>query len=323
MSVWKSCRIKAPARLHLGFVDLHGGFGRRFGSIGVTLTEPCLELSARPAPALEVVGEEHDLARRVAERFLRLRQEAGEALPAARLQVHETIPAHHGFGSGTQLALAIAHAFARLHGLTLSNRELMRAMGRGRRSGIGLGAFECGGFICDGGKGQDDFPPPRLARLPMPDPWRVVLIKDTGDTGLQGAVEDDAFEKLPQFSASCAAYLCRVVLMGLLPGIAENDFPSFAAATTRVQDTIGDYFSLVQGGRYASLRVGAALECFRERGIKGLGQSSWGPTGFVFAPDEQRARELIAMAEQFSPPDSGLEFSIARFSNSGASIAQD
>ena len=323
MTAWKSCRIRATARLHLGFVDMHGGFGRRFGSVGVTLAAPCFELSARSAPTLEVAGEGCDPVRLVAERFLRLRREAGEALQAAHLQVHRTIPAHQGFGSGTQFVLAVAHGFARLYGLTLSSRELMRATGRGRRSGIGLGAFECGGLIVDGGKGANDFPPPRLARLPMPDPWRVVLIRDSGATGMQGVVEDGAFEKLPRFSASCAAYLSRVVLMELLPGVAESDFSSFAMATTRLQDTVGDYFSSVQGGRYASPRVGDALEYFRERGIKGLGQSSWGPTGFVFAPDEQCARRFVAMAEQAFPPGSGLDFSVTCFSNSGASITPD
>ena len=33
-------RVVAPARLHLGFLDLHGGLGRKFGSLGVTLEEP-------------------------------------------------------------------------------------------------------------------------------------------------------------------------------------------------------------------------------------------------------------------------------------------
>ena len=30
-------RVTAPARLHLGFLDLAGGLGRRFGSLGLTL----------------------------------------------------------------------------------------------------------------------------------------------------------------------------------------------------------------------------------------------------------------------------------------------
>ena len=321
MVAWDFCRVEAPARLHLGFLDMHGGFGRRFGSIGIAIANPYLELSASPAPVLEVTGEQCERVRAVAERFLHLQQAAGESLRLARLQMRKVIPAHRGFGSGTQLMLAVTHSLARLNGLTVSNRELMRMMGRGRRSGAGVGAFECGGLIVDGGKGDSDLPPPRLARLPIPDAWRVVLISDSRFTGMQGEVEDGAFEKLPGFSASCAAYLSRIVLMELLPGVAENDFLSFAGAAMRLQETVGDYFSSVQGGRYASLSVRRVIEHFRQLGIRGVGQSSWGPTGFIFAPDEHRAREFVDMGQQAFPDDSSLGFAIARFNNKGASIS--
>lgn len=53
-------RVEVPARLHLGFLDMEGGLGRRFGSLGLTLdglgTELMLmrgrpggDLSVRPA----------------------------------------------------------------------------------------------------------------------------------------------------------------------------------------------------------------------------------------------------------------------------------
>ena len=32
--------VRAPARLHMGFVDLHGGEGRRYGSLGLALEGP-------------------------------------------------------------------------------------------------------------------------------------------------------------------------------------------------------------------------------------------------------------------------------------------
>ena len=35
-----SVTIKVPARLHLGFLDPNGDAGRRFGSIGLPLSEP-------------------------------------------------------------------------------------------------------------------------------------------------------------------------------------------------------------------------------------------------------------------------------------------
>ena len=42
-------RVEAPARLHFGFLDLHGGLGRRFGSIGLAIDAPSLALTARRA----------------------------------------------------------------------------------------------------------------------------------------------------------------------------------------------------------------------------------------------------------------------------------
>ena len=311
------CRVRAPSRLHLGFIDVHGGLGRKFGGVGVAVAEPCLELSVRRADALEVTGEDAERTYAVAERFLRLRRD----VRPARVVVHRAIPDHRGFGSGTQLALALAHGLARSSGLRPSSREIIRVMGRGRRSGIGVGTFEAGGAIVDGGKGGSDAPPPLLARFALPDSWRVVLVTDDETVGVHGAAETGAFDVLPRFSSSCAGYLSRVVLMQLLPGAAEADFSAFVAAVTRLQDCIGDYFAAVQGGRYASPRVGRVLEYLRERGAEGVGQSSWGPTGFVFAPDDVGARRLISMVEQGFPGGADVGLSVVRVANTGAAIS--
>ena len=39
-----AARVVAPARLHLGFLDLNGSLGRRFGSIGLAIDRPATEL---------------------------------------------------------------------------------------------------------------------------------------------------------------------------------------------------------------------------------------------------------------------------------------
>ncbi|MFD0935973.1 GHMP kinase, partial [Methylobacterium trifolii] len=44
--------VEAPARLHFGFLDLHGGLGRRFGSIGLAIDAPAVRLAARVADRL-------------------------------------------------------------------------------------------------------------------------------------------------------------------------------------------------------------------------------------------------------------------------------
>ena len=316
MSSKQSLRITTPSRLHLGFVDLHGGLGRRFGSVGVALETPCLDVTLREADTLEVTGEECERVRTLAEHFIR-----EQGVGAAHIRVDATIPAHQGFGSGTQTALAVAYGLARLSKVRLSCRELMRVMRRGRRSGIGLAAFELGGLVVDGGKYSDDEPPPLLSRFALPETWRVVLIGDAAASGEHGAGEHKAFDESPVFSSSCAGYLSRVLLMELLPGAAEGDFSAFADATMRLQDCIGDYFAAVQGGRYASPKVARILEHLGAGGIRGLGQSSWGPTGFLFAPDESTAEQWVAMAKQVFPEHDGLDFSIAKIANSGAAVA--
>ena len=44
-------RIVAPARLHLGFLDVDGTLGRRFGSLGLAIDEPATEIVVRRAEA--------------------------------------------------------------------------------------------------------------------------------------------------------------------------------------------------------------------------------------------------------------------------------
>ena len=51
-------RIAAHARLHLGFLDLEGGLGRRFGGLGLGLEGPATRLRLARAQSLSVAGEE-------------------------------------------------------------------------------------------------------------------------------------------------------------------------------------------------------------------------------------------------------------------------
>ena len=48
-----SVRVVAPARLHLGFLDLNGGLGRLFGSIGLAIDTPRTELVLKRARAFK------------------------------------------------------------------------------------------------------------------------------------------------------------------------------------------------------------------------------------------------------------------------------
>ncbi len=68
------------------------------------------------------------------------------AIPGGHaLELACAMPAHAGLGSGTQLALAVATAMRRLHGIARTCAGDAARLGRGARSGIGIGLFEQGG----------------------------------------------------------------------------------------------------------------------------------------------------------------------------------
>jgi beta-RFAP synthase len=125
-------RVRAPARLHFGFLDLNGSLGRRFGSLGLTLENPTTDILVVRAPAgAASVKENGRIARTVqaASAFL-------DVPSGVDVRVEAEIPPHAGFGSGTQLALAIVTGMARLLGrsLDLRRRQVLSIAAIGRAS---------------------------------------------------------------------------------------------------------------------------------------------------------------------------------------------
>lgn len=310
--------IHAPARLHLGFIDLNGGLGRRYGSIGLALEEPATRLRLRAEAGLSASGPG-------AERVLRYARDLCGRLslaPRAHIEVQSCIPDHVGLGSGTQAALAVGVGLARLQQQAYSVREIAEAAGRGARSGIGIASFEHGGFMVDGGRSDEATgAPPLIARFPFPEHWRVLLVFDRRGEGLHGEQESAAFRSLPEFPADQAARLSRLVLMRMLPALAEQALEPFGAAVTELQQCIGEHFAPAQGGRYTSASVGEALQWLGARGAAGLGQSSWGPSGFCFVDDPARADALAREARVRFADRKELEFCVVRARNRGVTPA--
>ncbi len=288
--------VEAPARLHLGFLDLHGGLGRRFGSIGLTVTHLATHLRAVRAADVAVSGPGAERALRYARAYLEARGIEG----GVDIRLLQTIPDHVGLGSGTQMALAVGTAIERLYGGDNDAASIAQLLDRGKRSGIGIGAFEQGGFILDSGRGKADGVPPVAVRLAFPEQWRALLLFDTRTQGLHGKQEVAAFSELPEFPADAAAHLCRLVMMQVLPGVLEGDMVSFARAIGEIQQVVGDHFAPAQGGRFTSPVISAALKWAAKQGFAGIGQSSWGPTGFVLLEDAEQAKWLeAALRQQF------------------------
>src|SRR3954471_19001513 len=276
-------RVEAPARLHLGMLDVVGGGARRFGGLGVAVSAPTAVVEARAADELTVEGPDAQRALAVARRC---RERLG--VGGARIGFVEAIPPHVGLGSGTKLALAVTAALAALAGQTPDPPAIARAAGRGARSAVGLWTFALAGLVVEGGvrAGSED-PAPLLARHAMAEDWRCVLAIPEADPGLSGAAEEEAFARLRP-PAELAALIAQLVLTSLLPALAEQDLAEFGGALTRLQRLVGEAFATVQGGLFHP-RAGALVDALLRGGAAGAGQSSWGPAVYGVVGDERAA----------------------------------
>ncbi len=300
----------------MGFIDLSGSLGRHFGSIGVALNEINTRLTLRAAKQLHVSGS-------AAQRAIKCTQTLCNILNVSdqlEIDIVSAIPEHIGLGSGTQMSLAIGAALNRFYGLGLTIREIAQLTDRGVRSGIGIGVFEQGGLVVDGGRGKHTQTPPMIVHMDIPEHWRFILVFDERGQGLHGKQEVNAFKKLPPFSHQEAARLCYLLLMQGLPAIAEQEIAVFGDVITQLQRSVGEHFASVQGGVFTSSEVADAMNWLELQGAVAIGQTSWGPTGFCAIENPERAEYLLQQLQQRYTGTSNLSFIVASARNSQANV---
>lgn len=311
-AVHSKVSVTTSSRLHMGFFDLNGGFGRRFGSIGVSLQAPVTSLVASASDKITASGDG-------AERVVKIAKHLSQALNidhGVHIQLNQAIPEHSGLGSGTQLSLAVGMAISALYGLNLSVNEIAVLTKRGARSGVGLGTFSQGGLIVDGGRSATSDVPPVIAHADFPQDWPILLIFDQRHQGVHGEQELEAFQNLPPFPAESAAVLCRHVLMQALPAIAEHDLKAFGEAIQALQCITGDYFAPAQGGaRYTSPLVAKVLSLLQDNGVGCFGQSSWGPTGFAVFENQAQAEMQMQHLSHILANEPALKLVLTKANN--------
>lgn len=309
--------VTTSSRLHMGFFDLNGGLGRKFGSIGLSLQAPVTSLSISPSKTFTAEGEGAERAIKIAQQVAsHLRIDGG-----VHIKLDQVIPEHSGLGSGTQLSLAVGMAMSALYRCNLTVNDIALFTQRGTRSGIGLGTFATGGLIVDGGRAPTSPVPPVIARAEFPEVWPILLIFDKGHSGVHGTQELSAFQNLPIFPEASATLLCRQVLMRALPAIAERDLPAFGHAIQTLQAVTGDYFAPVQGGgRYTSPLVAKVLSQLQANGVHCFGQSSWGPTGFAVFENQLEAETQLNQLNATFGHEQNLEFVLTKANNQPSQI---
>lgn len=314
--------VDAASRLHFGLLAPCGWSARRFGGVGAMVQPPSLRVRVQSARDKAAAFSASGPLASAAEQAIQRVRAAGW-LAVAEPPVVEVLSApraHTGLGTGTQLALSIVaglRAYASLP--ALSPQELAKQSGRGVRSAVGVHGFFSGGLVVEAGKRDRDTLAPLVARMALPDAWRFVLMTVEGEQGLWGAAERAAFQQLSEAPAGVVERLCRLVLLGILPAAAEEDFAAFSERLYEFGRDAGSLFASVQGGQFATPGVASRVERVRRHGIRGVGQSSWGPTVFALAESDEHANWLVArLAEDGTT--AGCQVVVARPVNEGARI---
>ena len=211
--------VSAPARLHLGFVGLYGCSADRFGALGVAIDKPQTRVESTESSKTAVLGSMPMKVQQYVDTLIRQLTLSR----AFEISVSETIPAHIGLGSGTQLALAVATACIKLNSIDLPLEKLSSLLGRGDRSGIGTASFDSGGFLVDCAPENSDSSRSVATRIEFPENWRILLIFDDSFQGIHGISENSAFKALGGFSAILTQELHNVLEKQVLPALQKQD----------------------------------------------------------------------------------------------------
>jgi beta-RFAP synthase len=272
-----------------------GGAGEpQFGGVGVMVEPPAIQITIQPASDFRVVGK---LAER-AGHFAALAARSWEwpGLPHCELRI-ESPDSHLGLGVGTQLGLSVAagmRRFLRLPDCPID--ELAFSVGRGNRSAVGTFGFERGGLIVDAGQTQGGGAGRVAGRLAdrhaLPDGWRFVLVVRSGGQGLAGASEAAAFARLPPVPRHVTHELWQITRNDMLPAVERGDCRAFGESVYRFGRRAGECFAAVQGGAFADDTTERLVESIRDRGVAGVGQSSWGPAVYALCENNAQANDL-------------------------------
>jgi len=312
-------QVVTPSRLHITLIDLNGALGRIDGGVGLTLDYPSIRINAKKDAQLSVSG--------TTEFAERIKSAASAVLTqyninGVAIDVVQEYPNHVGLGSGTQVALAVGTAISELYDLNLNPTTIAKLTGRGGTSGIGVAAYEFGGFLVDGGhKGKTEFlpssasgkfgPGPIIARHDFPD-WAIVL----AIPNLRGASdkrEIDVFQKQCPLPLNEVQELCHVILMEMLPAVVEHDIESFGRSINRVQ-TIGFKRRELELQPFCAHLV----QFMRENGAIGAGMSSFGPVVYGITD----GKRLLKAVRSYLDDTIGGKVRAVKAQNTGAYVQE-
>ena len=282
--------VRVPARLHLGFLDLNGGLGRRFGSIGLAISGRRTSITIGAAAQMRVTGPEHERVRSHIETMRR----ALDLHDGYDATIDEVVPAHVGLDRARssrwrwRRACAVSTDCHWTSATTPSGSDAARAPASASAcSSRAVSSLTAG---ADRRRRRPDRQPaavpravahPRCAR-PAPArrarAGRARIVRQA--CAVLGRGGRASVPARPDEGAARIGELRHRRFRFCDQGVAGAARRLFRAHTGRKSLSSPD--------------VAAVLDLLESEGALGIGQSSWGPTGFAFVPSAEAADRLLA-----------------------------
>jgi len=322
-------RVQAFSRLHFGLMEICPGQPHCYGGVGMMISSPSMLVQGRTGSvtdlsSVQIEGDGYwvERARRVLEIWGRHHPDS--PLPLESIRVVAPPHAHIGLGSGTQWACSIAGLLQIANGVQVrgawvpsvaetlfsSAESLAANAGRGLRSHIGCEGFRRGGLIVDWGQHHSEKQAAGHGRTEVfsfPQSWRMVTRCDRSYLGESGGAEATMFERCSSFPNPSRSAMVRTIREEMLPAFDASDWVVASDAIGRYGEWAGKIFEPLQGGVYRSPAIAESIADLRRRGIRGVGQSSWGPTVFALAHDPEQAQWIADLWRNRSSAEAAVE----------------
>lgn len=312
--------IQTGCRIHFGLMELSPDAPMRFSGLGLSLSRPGFRMQFSADPSL--IGKDTSS---VDPEYLRRVDQVGcteeSDFPRIYVNLSEVLPLHSGLGAGTQLGAAVAagreiYKEVQLGSLAAEDKwspvgttcgnwtveYLSGLSGRGLRSAIGLQGLLNGGLVLDYGdsteKAAGESRSFSCKSISVPDDWRVVLILPSVDRRMWGSEEAKLLADIGRRPNSSRDKMFMIAEQLMESVHMRESIEKFAAGLSEYMDLASKVFCEVQGGKYNGQDATRAVSMAVEAGLLAVGQSSWGPTIFGFAPSECVARSAVEKMQQ-------------------------
>jgi len=279
--VSKVVRVRAGYRLHLGFYRFYD-HPYIYGSIGISVEEPYINVVVSESPDLKVICSTklcEDIVSNVV-KLLKVRD--------VEVMVNGFLRHNVGLGSKTRITLATYLALKTYLNLSFDMSDITKLLGR-KISGVGVYSFLYGNLVVDSGLdiNDKDLTLPKLVGVyEVPSNWYLIIALPEGVKGLSEFEEGPILSNVGEFPKQELLYKEYVKL---ITALTLKDFNTFTQSLTNIQQLTGEYFSKFQGSIFTHEVSEEVVNIMKSEGVRGIGQSSWGPTTYGFIDNYVKA----------------------------------